>query len=115
MAYKDKEKEREAARLRKQKQRMSRPKEDVTPLVTPSIETVAELHPQDKAWAHVKEYIQSESPGMSRLERLQRIAGSLGKYSDQVYFGVNSEGLQLTMDQIGKVIGTQPALNPKPE
>jgi hypothetical protein len=108
MPYKDKEKQKEATRERVRRYREKG--KDVTPQVE-NVTPIAELHnPQDKAWQHVKEYIQSESPGMSRLERLQRIAGSLGKYADQVYFGVNSEGLQLTMDQIGKVIGTKEAL-----
>ncbi len=63
--------------------------------------------PLDPGWQHVKDFILHDPPenkGMPRLERLQRIAGSLGKYADDVYFG------ELTMGDIGKVIGTKPAL-----
>ena len=62
------------------------------------------VKPIDPDWQHVKDYILSECPGMPRLERLQRIAGSLGKYADDVWFG------GLTMGDIGRVIGVQGAL-----
>lgn len=103
MPYRDKEQEREAARLRKQRQR-SRP--DVTPSdVTPSaVEDVTPEVALPPEWAHVRDFIRSESSGMPKLERLQRIAGSLGKYADGVYFG------DLTMGEIGRVIGVLPPL-----
>ena len=45
---------------------------------------------------------------MTQLERLQRIAGSLGpKHAESVRFGV-TQGPNL--QEIGEVIGTQPAL-----
>lgn len=68
--------------------------------VTPS-EADVTLPPE---WAHVRDFIRSESSGMPKLERLQRIAGSLGKYAEGVYFG------DLTMGEIGKVIGVLPPL-----
>lgn len=58
------------------------------------------------AWAHVKDYISTPCPGMPRLERLQRIAGALGKKAGEVWFG------ELTMEEIGEVIGT---IKPSPQ
>jgi len=55
-------------------------------------------------WLAVAEYINRPGPGMPNLERLQRIAGSLSKYADQVWFGLGG----LTMEDISKVIGTLP-------
>ncbi len=60
-------------------------------------------------WLTVAEYINRPVTGMPNLERLQRISGSLGKYADQVWFGLGG----LTMSDIGKVISTQPAMMPK--
>ncbi len=59
-------------------------------------------------WLVVAEHINTPCPGMPNLERLQRISGSLGKYADQVWYGLGG----LTMSDIGKVIGTQPAMYP---
>lgn len=111
MGYKDPEKAKEAARLRKQKQRMSHP--DVTPAemsrpepeenVTPSVNVTPNVTPLDEAWQHVKDYISAPCTGMNRLERMQRVAGSLGKNSGRVWFGFKG----LTMADIGRVIGTQ--------
>ena len=63
----------------------------------------------DPAWEHVKEFIQRPSPRMPNLERLQRIAGSLGKNAHEVWFG------NLTMQDIGQVIGTLPPVLAKPQ
>ena len=60
------------------------------------------------AWAHLVEYIQQPCPGMPRLERLQRVAGSLGKYANEVYFGIGDTALD--MEQIGKTIGILPPM-----
>jgi hypothetical protein len=57
-------------------------------------------------WADVARDVTSPAPGMPNLERMQRIAGSLGKYTDDVWYGDKG----LTMGDIGKVIGTLPPL-----
>ena len=54
------------------------------------------------AWQHVRDFISEPCPGMTRLERMQRIAGSLGKNAKHVWFG------DLTVADIGAVIGTLP-------
>ena len=54
-------------------------------------------------WPDVKAYISREVPGMANLERLQRIAGALGKRAGDVWFGVSG----LTMEDIGSVLGTK--------
>jgi len=61
-------------------------------------------HGHDPAWVHIKEFVQrQEPPGtMPYLERLQRIAGSLGKNAHEVRLGA------LTLEDIGKVIGVMP-------
>ena len=112
--YKDKAAQREANRLKAQRHRErakgvtlldSNPQEIVTPVtpkyVTPNL-------PQEPGWADVQAFILRDSPRMANLERLQRIAGSLGKYADDVQYGISG----LTMLDIGEVIGTQPALYP---
>ena len=94
-------KRREASRLRMQKMRATRvtPLEDVTPDVTLS-----------DPWEHVKEFISEPVTSwvvggdMTRLERMQRIAGSLGKRAHGVWFG------DLTVEDIGKVIGVKEAM-----
>jgi len=53
-------------------------------------------------WAHIREFISRPGlsyNGMTNLERLQSIFKSLGRFSDDVYFG------GLTIGDIGKVIG----------
>ena len=74
--YRDKQKQKEA-NLRAQRKRRGYDKGMTTPpSVTPlKDETVTPIDPD---WQHVKDYILSECPGMPRLERLQRIAGSVG-------------------------------------
>jgi hypothetical protein len=62
-------------------------------------------YPSD-GWPDVMAYILREGPRMANLERLQRIAGSLGKQAGEVWFGISG----LTMEDIGEVIGTQEAL-----
>jgi len=62
------------------------------------------LEVQGGAWAKVAKNITTPCPDMPNLERLQRIAGSLGKYADMVFYGQDG----LTMADIGKVIGTLP-------
>ncbi len=57
-------------------------------------------------WLTVAEHINTPCPGMPNLERLQRIAGSLGKYADQGWYGLGG----LTMEDIGRVIGTLPPM-----
>jgi hypothetical protein len=64
------------------------------------------MEAQGGPWAIVARNIVKPCPGMSNLERLQRIAGSLGKYADQVYYGQHG----LTMKDIGGVIGILPPL-----
>jgi hypothetical protein len=104
MPYKDPTKQREAVRKAVAKKRVI-PSQDVIPECNTQ---VAELHnPQDQAWAHLRTFISTPSEGMSNLEKMQRIAGSLNKYADQVFFGASFE---LNMEQIGKVIGTKEAL-----
>lgn len=87
-----------------------RPTENVRPKVLDLDVTPVAISQTDKAWEHVKEYIQEETPSMSRLERLQRIAGSLGKLAPHVWFGIGDTGTGLTMADIGSVIGTKEAL-----
>ena len=116
--YKDKEAQREANRLKAQRHRErekgvtegvtennSNPQE-LTP-VTPEIVT-PDVLPVTPGWADVQAFILRDSPRMGNLERLQRIAGSLGKYADDVMYGISG----LTMQDIGECIGTQPALYP---
>ena len=106
MPYKDAEQAREANREKARRHREkikgvtkidSNPRESVTPAVTPN--------PND-GWKDVEAFIKRDSPRMANLERLQRIAGSLGKRSGDVWFGVSG----LTMEDIGSVIGTQEGL-----
>tara|TARA_Y100000310_G_scaffold241250_1_gene245177 strand:+ start:227 stop:610 length:384 start_codon:yes stop_codon:yes gene_type:complete len=66
---------------------------DVTPL-----SPVVSLPPE---WDTIARYISREGSGMPNLERLQRIAGSLGKYADEVWMG------ELTVGDIGRVIGKE--------
>lgn len=61
------------------------------------------------AWGYIHGYLQREPLGlnsMSNLERLQRIAGSLGKHAGEVRFGLSGP----TFQEIGEVIGVQPAM-----
>lgn len=61
---------------------------------------------------HLIEFTKTSCPGMPRLERMQRIAGSLGKHADKVWFGCHPTLSGLTMQDIGDVIGTLPPLHP---
>ena len=99
------DKKREQARLRKQKQR------DRERDIAPQCDTLSVTLDPDLSrtnvtpydWEHVKEFIQRPpNSKMPNLEKLQRIAGSLGKNADAVWFG------DLTMQDIGAVIGTLP-------
>lgn len=105
--YKDKEQQREANRIASQRRREKQKgmtqgmtetegmtQENITPVITPN--------PVD-GWPDVKAYISREAPGMANLERLQRIAGALGKRAGDVWFGVSG----LTMEDIGSVLGTK--------
>ncbi len=113
MPYRDEEQERLAARLRKQRQRAKGVTEGVTEGVTSqgvtegvTLEGVTEgVTDLTGPWLVVAEHINTPCPGMPNLERLQRISGSLGRYSDDVWYGLGG----LTMSDIGKVIGTLPA------
>lgn len=104
MPYKDLEQAREANR---EKARRHRERKKVTPdsnpleNVTPTTTKIVTPNPSD-GWKDVEAFISRESPGMDNLERLQRIAGALGKYAGDVWFGVSG----LTMEDIGSVIGT---------
>ena len=106
MAYKDKVQQREAVRKAVAKHRGITP-EGITDTKVPS----GGEHVIPPEWQAVKRYI--SRPG--NLDRMQRIAGSLGVTSnkvylaDQVYFGIGG----LTITDIGKVIGTQEARLPK--
>jgi len=93
MPYRDPEKRREAAResMRKRRQGLTM-EEPLTPVP---------VNPQDAAWQKVREFILKPSNSrMSNLEKLQAIAESLGKYADDVLFGVGG----LTMGDIGRVL-----------
>ena len=95
-----------------------------TPGVNQALKRRAETDPQ---WAHIEEFISRPTlkGQMSNLERLQRIAGSLGKYASEVRFGyygsitlAKDSPAQmrcggLTMEEIGKVIGILPPLQGK--
>ena len=103
MPIKDPEKRKEAARERQQKHRKG-----VTMGVTSEGVTgqgVTEDIP--KAWANVRDFIRAESSSsMPNLEKLQRIAGSLGKNAHEVRFGLYGP----TLEDIGNTIGVLPPL-----
>ena len=92
--YKDKEKQREYNKKRMAKVRGNT--EGNTGSPTPESE-------QPDAWKKLSEFIKRGN----NLEKLQRIGGSLGKYSNEVWMG----GLNLL--EIGSVIGTKPGLYAK--
>ena len=62
--------------------------------------------PCNDPWQHIKEVVQRKEPPetMPYLERLQRVAGSLGKNAGEVRYGVHG----LTFEDIGNVIGILP-------
>jgi len=69
--------------------------------VLPTAKVAGDVLPDP--WEHVKDFITRPSNSkMPNLEKLQRIAGSLGKYAGEVWLG------DLTMQDIGEVIGTLP-------
>ncbi len=121
MPYKSEEAQREAARLRMQRMRARGVTLGVTSsqgVTDPSISEGVTLESGvtqgvtgelTGPWLTVAEKINTPCPGMPNLERLQRISGSLGKYTDDVWYGLGG----LTMGDIGKVIGTLPAMTPK--
>ena len=83
---------------------------DVTPDVTPRQQAAArdeERQPEaiEQGWRDLESYIQRAGPAMPNLERIQRIAGSLGPNADAVQFGITG----ITVQDIGTTIGTQPA------
>ena len=89
--YKDKEAQKIATKERVRRYR-DKHKDGISETVTP--------------WHKLKDYLSHPCCGMSRLERTQRICGSLNKYSRDVFlFGVG-----LTAAEIGAVIGTQQGL-----
>jgi len=114
MPYKSKEAQREANReaqkRRYEKINLIPDKENLIPEAEVGITEkphTLEPHTQNlipDPWQHVQEFIKrTEPPGtMPYLERLQRIAGSLGKNAHEVRFGI------FTMEDIGHVIGTLP-------
>ncbi|KKL95917.1 hypothetical protein LCGC14_1849730, partial [marine sediment metagenome] len=57
-------------------------------------------------WKVLHGYVKREGVGMPNLERIQRIAGSLGKHAGEVRFGPYGP----TLEEVGKLIGTQPAM-----
>ena len=66
------------------------------------------LHiPEKDGWKQLRDYLKADP---SRLEKMQRIAGSLGKHAHAVWFGIGPNASGLTMEDIGKVIGVKPAL-----
>jgi len=112
--YKDPKQEREAARERMQRMRAKgvTSKQGVT---DPSLSEGVTLEAGVTSgvtgtltgpWLVVAEKINTPCPDMPNLERLQRIAGSLGKHADLVWYGLGG----LTMEDIGKVIGTLPPM-----
>ena len=62
---------------------------------------------QGQGWRHFKDYIGKDS---ARLEGVKRIAGSLGKYQSEVFFGLGG----LTVKDISEVIGELPPLYAHP-
>ncbi len=117
MPYKDKERQRQAQRDAMDRKRHVNPVNlkdvnlgtcetfDVDLTQPQGVCLIVIPSPKD-GWPDVKAYISRESPRMANLERLQRIAGSLGKCSGDVWFGVSG----LTMEDIGSVIGTKEGL-----
>lgn len=93
MPYKDAEERRK----RQQARRKGDAPADAPTQVMPLGDTL-----DDPAWQSVANFINRDSnTKMTNLEKLQRIAGSLGKYADGVFMG------DLTMGQIGRVIGVK--------
>ena len=125
MPYKDLKKQREAARERQRRHRegvtkgVTDEKGVTSPFVSDGVtegvtkeklchaEDVTPLPPE---WEAVRKFITFPGPGMPRLERMQRIAGSLGKYQSEVFFGLGG----LTVKDISEVIGEQPPLYAHP-
>jgi hypothetical protein len=101
--YKDKVKQMEANRIASQRRREKQKgmTQGMTETGGMTQENPVTPSPAD-GWTDVKAYISREAPNMPNLERLQRIAGSLGKNAGEVMFGVTG----LTMEDIGSVIGT---------
>ena len=92
------------------KERMRRHRNLVTPDVTPRQQAAARdeaRQPEtiEQGWRDLESYIQRAGPAMPNLERIQRIAGSLGPNADAVQFGITG----ITVQDIGTTIGTQPA------
>ena len=117
MPYKDPEKQREAnrERIRRYRDKQKGVTSDVvcnTLDVTPQAQgitktSVTPCNPLviPETWQVVRDFISRPTEGMSNLEKLQRIAGSLGRNADEVWFGL----MGLTMGDIGRVIGMQEA------
>ena len=82
-----------------------------TPKVPEKLRVRAETDPQ---WKKIEEYISRPTPKgqMPNLERLQRIAGSLGKLSGHVFFGLGPTS-GLTAEEIGKTLGVKGPLHDK--
>ena len=120
MPYRDKSKQQAANREAKRRQRA-----DVIPCMVGDViptdvipaklegdvipaQNVIPCHTLPTEWAHLKAWLADPGQtGMPRVERLQRLAGSLGKLGDEVEFG------GLTISEIGKVIGVKGPLYSK--
>ena len=104
MPYKDKEQQKEAVKRAVQKHREGITQEPAIP-TEPDIPVIPDVIPKlSPEWAHVREFISRPQSGrMTNLEKMQRVAGSLGKNAGDVWVG------GLTMEDIGEVIETLPA------
>ncbi len=101
MPYKDLENKAQRQRERRMKSLGEVPTNEV-----PNVKSLDVTGELTGPWLVVAEKINAPCPGMPNLERLQRIAGSLGKHADDVWYGLGG----LTMSDIGKVIGTLPPM-----
>lgn len=98
MPYKSNEEAREAAKERMRKMREKK-REGVTKGVTLAGVTGQGVTGLPPAWQVVVDYLRRD-PG--NLAKFQAISGSLGKYSEGVYFG------GLSVQEIGDVVGSGP-------
>ncbi len=101
MPYKDKEAKAKALKAWRAKSEVPIEVPPQNEVPTPIVRSLDEVPVKSQAWQHVRDFISTPCPGMDRLERLQRIAGSLGKNAKHVWFG------DLTVADIGAVIGTR--------
>ena len=121
MPFKSEEARKEASRKSMEKRRgingtKVNPGPAVNPValgdnVNPADALIPSVNPRSpiirEDWRAVHAYLQRPQVGrMSQLERIQRIAGSLGKHAESVRFGVTTGP---NFQEIGELIGTQPA------